>query len=42
MGSHLVFLGFHPSNESPDNFQKAAETYVTALLALAFVLDATT
>ena len=32
MVSHLTFLGFR--SDEPQEFQKAAETYVTILLAL--------
>jgi hypothetical protein len=32
MCSHLAFLGFR--SEGPDQFQRAAETYVTIILAL--------
>ena len=32
MASHLAFLGFR--SEKPTEFQRAAETYVTILLAL--------
>lgn len=32
MVSHLSFLGFR--TKEPDQFQRAAETYVTVLLAL--------
>lgn len=32
MCSHLAFLGFR--SDQPDQFQRAAETYVTILLAL--------
>ena len=32
MASHLSFLGFR--TDEPDQFQRAAETYVTVLLAL--------
>jgi hypothetical protein len=32
MVSHLAFLGFR--SDKPEQFQKAAETYVTILLAL--------
>jgi len=32
MTSHLTFLGFR--SDEPNEFQRAAETYVTILLAL--------
>ena len=35
MSSHLAFLGFKDSSDSAaKDFQRAAETYVTVLLAL--------
>lgn len=34
MVGHLGFLGLHHSEKSADEFQQAAETYVTVLLAL--------
>lgn len=34
MVGHLGFLGFHHSDKSAEEFQQAAETYVTVILAL--------
>jgi len=34
MVGHLSFLGFHNSDDAADRFQRAAETYVTVILAL--------
>ena len=34
MIGHLSFLGFHHSEKSAEEFQQAAETYVTVILAL--------
>jgi len=34
MVGHLGFLGFHDSDKSAEEFQQAAETYVTVILAL--------
>lgn len=34
MVGHLGFLGFRASEDAPDRFQAAAETYVTVILAL--------
>lgn len=34
MVGHLSFLGFHHSDKSAEQFQRAAETYVTVILAL--------
>ena len=34
MVGHLGFLGLHHSDKSAEEFQQAAETYVTVILAL--------
>jgi len=34
MVGHLGFLGFRPSEDATESFQRAAETYVTVILAL--------
>ena len=34
MVGHLGFLGFRPADDTADRFQRAAETYITVILAL--------
>ena len=34
MVGHLGFLGIHSSEKSADQFQRAAETYITVILAM--------